>query len=84
MHDALNDAGLQIHQVGYINDHNTSTLLGDRVEYCAIERLLNGHSLENVLSLIQNHRLDVYSVQQEQLKQFSRFYLYKMTLFQPL
>lgn len=39
MQEALNEAGIKIDQVDYINMHATSTPLGDRSELIAVERL---------------------------------------------
>ncbi len=43
MHDALEYAGLQPDDIGYINAHGTATLNNDVAEGRAIERLWNGH-----------------------------------------
>ena len=39
MLQALNDAGLTPHDIGYINAHATSTPIGDAIEVCAIEKV---------------------------------------------
>ena len=44
MRNAINDAGIETVQVGYINAHGTSTPLGDRIESKAIERLFGDHA----------------------------------------
>ncbi len=47
MRMSLNDAGLQPHDLGYINAHATSTPLGDIAETSAIKAVLGAH-VENV------------------------------------
>lgn len=42
MAKALADAGLSIHDIGYINTHGTATCVGDKVEIGAIRNLVNG------------------------------------------
>jgi 3-oxoacyl-[acyl-carrier-protein] synthase II len=39
MKDAIADAGIATHQIGYINAHGTSTLLNDRLETQAIKKV---------------------------------------------
>ena len=42
MAKALEDAGLSINDIGYINTHGTATAIGDKVEIDAIRHLVNG------------------------------------------
>ncbi len=42
MRNTIADAGIAAEQVDYINAHGTSTPLGDRAEFTAVTRLLNG------------------------------------------
>jgi len=44
MRNCLRDAGLQPHQIDYINAHGTSTPLGDRIETMAIKRVMGDHA----------------------------------------
>ncbi len=44
MKAALNDSGLDITDIGYVNAHGTSTPLGDELEVMAVERLFGEHS----------------------------------------
>ena len=41
MKNAINDAGMKIEDVDYINAHGTSTLYNDRIETLAIKRVFN-------------------------------------------
>ncbi|KAL7270436.1 Mitochondrial beta-keto-acyl synthase [Rhizina undulata] len=42
MRRALINAGIRPREVGYVNAHATSTVLGDRAENCAVKRVLLG------------------------------------------
>ncbi|PIE44670.1 MAG: beta-ketoacyl-[acyl-carrier-protein] synthase II [Gammaproteobacteria bacterium] len=44
MRNTIADAGISAEQVDYINAHGTSTPLGDRAEFIAVTRLLNGQT----------------------------------------
>ncbi len=44
MRTALNDAGIEPRQVGYINAHGTSTALNDKIESAAIMKVFGDHS----------------------------------------
>lgn len=50
MRNALRDAGLQPHQIQYINAHGTSTDMGDRVETMAIKRTFGEHAYKLAVS----------------------------------
>ena len=50
MRNALRDAGLQPHQIEYINAHGTSTGVGDRVETAAIKRCFGDHAYKVAVS----------------------------------
>ncbi len=50
MHNALNDAGLNKEDVGYINAHGTSTPAGDKAETQALKRAMGDHSKDVVVS----------------------------------
>ena len=44
MRNALRDAGLEPHQIDYINAHGTSTEVGDKLETLAIKRCFGEHA----------------------------------------
>ena len=44
MRNCLRDAGIEPHQVDYINAHGTSTPVGDRIESLAIKRVFGEHA----------------------------------------
>jgi len=50
MRNALRDAGLQPHQIEYINAHGTSTDVGDRAEAAAIKRCFGDHAYKVAVS----------------------------------
>jgi len=50
MRNAVQDAGLELTDIQYINAHATSTDLGDRVESLAIESLFGGHAAKLAVS----------------------------------
>jgi 3-oxoacyl-[acyl-carrier-protein] synthase II len=50
MHNALNDAGLNKEDVGYINAHGTSTPAGDKAEAMAMKRAMGDHAKKVVIS----------------------------------
>ncbi len=50
MQAALKRAGLQAHDIDYINAHGTSTPLGDELELRAVERLMGNHAAELAMS----------------------------------
>jgi 3-oxoacyl-[acyl-carrier-protein] synthase II len=56
MRNALNDAGLNVSDIDYVNAHGTSTPLGDEIELRAVERLFgdacNGLTMSSTKSAI--------------------------------
>jgi 3-oxoacyl-[acyl-carrier-protein] synthase II len=50
MVNALRDAGLEPHQIDYINAHGTSTEVGDRVETRALKRCFGEHAYKLAVS----------------------------------
>ena len=50
MKAALNDSGLDLKDIDYVNAHATSTQLGDRVESKAIKRVFGKHSQQLYVS----------------------------------
>jgi 3-oxoacyl-[acyl-carrier-protein] synthase II len=50
MRNALADAGIEPHQIDYINAHGTSTPVGDRIETTAIKRTFGEHAYKVAIS----------------------------------
>ncbi len=50
MQAALKRAGLQAHEIDYVNAHGTSTQMGDEIELRAVERLMGNRAEELTMS----------------------------------
>jgi 3-oxoacyl-[acyl-carrier-protein] synthase II len=50
MQNALKRAGLQAHEIDYVNAHGTSTPMGDELELRAVERLMGNRTAELTMS----------------------------------
>jgi len=50
MRNALRDAGLEPHQIDYVNAHGTSTDLGDKIETLALKRAFCEHAYKLAVS----------------------------------
>jgi len=50
MQNAIRDAGIQPHEVDYINAHGTSTEVGDKIETLAIKRCFGPHAYKLAVS----------------------------------
>jgi len=50
MRNALRDAGLEPHQIDYVNAHGTSTDVGDRIETIALKRVFGEHARKLAVS----------------------------------
>lgn len=54
MRNAVADAGIDVHQVNYINTHGTSTVLNDKTESAAILKLFGKHAKNLKISSIKS------------------------------
>ncbi|QPG04462.1 beta-ketoacyl-ACP synthase II [Salinimonas marina] len=50
MENALNDAGIEKSEIGYINAHGTSTPAGDKAEVAAVKRVFGEHAANLMVS----------------------------------
>jgi 3-oxoacyl-[acyl-carrier-protein] synthase II len=50
MRAAIRDAGIEPHQIGYVNAHGTSTEVGDRIETMALKRAFCEHAYKLAVS----------------------------------
>jgi 3-oxoacyl-[acyl-carrier-protein] synthase II len=50
MRNALKDAGIEPHQIDYVNAHGTSTDVGDRIETVALKRVFGEHARKIAVS----------------------------------
>ncbi len=50
MRNALKDAGIEPHQIDYVNAHGTSTEVGDRIETIALKRVFCEHAYKLAVS----------------------------------
>ncbi len=50
MRNAIRDAGIEPHQVQYINAHGTSTPMGDQIETKALKRVMGDHASKIAVS----------------------------------
>ncbi len=54
MKEALSDAGVSPAEVDYINAHGTSTVLNDKIESAAVQRLFGDHAAQLKISSIKS------------------------------